>query len=986
MNHNYSFLLIILSVFRVNSVLFAQLGANNLQVNGFKQNKGQVCNQYHQPRTDILFSGADDKLTYFLQHQGISYQFCTVSEWRNQVAKGLMASAQNQQENKIPAAFTFYRLDVNWINSNPDAYISMGEALEGYENYYSESCPLGALSVKSFESVTYQQIYKGIDLKWYHSNGHLKYDYLVAAGADYTKIEFEISGAEHIAINSNGDLVITTPMGELVEDAPKVFQNAKKLDAWWVLNGTRVSFEITNIDHQQPFVIDPMLRLWGTFYGGGSADYLTHTSTDNNNNVFMVGQTLSSTTQNIATQGSHQVNYGGPGTLNYPGDGFAAKFNAQGVRQWATYYGGSGYDLIINSATDAAGNIFVTGSTNSTNTVVIATGGAFQTNFAGNPAYGGDVFIAKLNANGVRQWGTYYGDTLDDWGLGICVDGTGNVYVTGGVRAQTANQVFGTSGSHQPLQATSTNPEYDAFLAKFSGSGARIWSTYYGGSGMDYGNACTTDVNGDVYLVGLTASSTSSVMATNACHQYSIGSTNATDGFIARFNANGNRLWATYYGGTGNDYVLTCNVDQQGFLYITGATSSPSAVATPGSHQSSYGLNNDLFFARFTSAGVRRWASYYGGSGYEDWSFGAIDSKGYFYLSGLTGTFAGTVIATACSYQPLYGGGLSDCFLTRFDSTGTRLWGTYYGGTGNESAGGPNYGFYGTSISIDGLDNVYLAGTTGPGTNSLIIASPGSHQPAFAGGNTDAFMVKFDKCSTGTPTVTNLQVCSGAPATLSVAQGCSTQWFGNASGSNLLNTGSVFTINPIYRDSTFWLADFSCGVPSTLSPVQVSVIPSPSISITADASIFCKGETHTLIATGGTNYNWQTFPALSPSIVITPTVTTTHVVLGYGSNGCSGTASITLSLSDCLGMNSVDNNLQRALKVFPDPAANKVYVLNKHDAQLQLTNQLGQDLQCFNIEADKQYELNVTELPEGIYFIYVNTSAFIVTRKLVVSR
>ena len=174
-------------------------------------------------------------------------------------------------------------MDLKWINANPHPQIEASEAVNGLENYYGESCPNGALEVKSYKKLTYKNLFNGIDLELYETNAQLKYDYKISAGADYKQIQLEIKGATKIYTNSKGQLIIKSPMGDLSEESPLVFQNGKKLEATWQVKGNLINFEIKNINPLQPFIIDPMVRLWGTFYGGTSDDYLGYTAVDASN-------------------------------------------------------------------------------------------------------------------------------------------------------------------------------------------------------------------------------------------------------------------------------------------------------------------------------------------------------------------------------------------------------------------------------------------------------------------------------------------------------------------------------------------------------------------------------------------------------------------------------------------------------------------------------------------------------------------------------
>src|SRR5690606_24972481 len=123
----------------------------------------------------------------------------------------------------------------------------------------------------------------------------------------------------------------------------------------------------------------------------------------------------------------------------------------------------------------------------------------------------------------------------------------------------------------------------------------------------------------------------------------------------------------------------------------------------------------DAFIAKFNAAGTRIWGSYYGGPSSEDWAYVGIDINNNIYLSGQTSSSTGSAIATGCSYQQQFGGGFVDCFLVRFDPSGKRTWGTYYGGAGND---------LGAFVECHGSD-VYLGGTTTTTVAAVMVGNSG---------------------------------------------------------------------------------------------------------------------------------------------------------------------------------------------------------------------------------------------------------------------
>jgi hypothetical protein len=463
------------------------------------------------------------------------------------------------------------------------------------------------------------------------------------------------------------------------------------------------------------------VRAWGTYYTGtgqvwpNGEDRGSSCITDAAGNVYMVGFTSSNS--DIATTGAHQtVHAGGPITFGTGGyDAFLVKFNSSGVRQWATYYGGSENDKGISCALDASGNVYMIGSTSSASG--IATAGAHETTV-------NDGFLVKFNSSGVRQWGTYIEGTSN-----ACnTDASGNIYIVGLTNSTSG---IATAGAHQTVMSGSG----DAFLVKFNSSGVKQWGTYFGGpytlaSGMETGLSCATDALGNVYMTGHTPST--SGIATAGAHQTIYGGS-STDAFLVKFNSSGVIQWGTYYGGEGVDIGYSCATDASGNVYMAGDAQQQnlpaSGISTIGAHQSAYGGGySDGFLVKFDSNGLRQWGTYYGGS-LLDVSFScATDASGNVYMSGNTQSNSG--IATSGAHQTT----INDAFLVCFNSSGVRQSGTYYGGIKNV-------------CTTDASGNVYMTGYTQSNSG---IATTGAHQAVNGNsGYSDAFLVKFNGISLG---------------------------------------------------------------------------------------------------------------------------------------------------------------------------------------------------------------------------------------------
>lgn len=384
--------------------------------------------------------------------------------------------------------------------------------------------------------------------------------------------------------------------------------------------------------------------------------------------------------------------------------------------EWATYYGGGINDLTSALTTARNGDIYMAGYTSSTDN--IATTGAFQDTVTGSL----DIFLARFTPAGARIWGTYFGGTQEDVAYGVAADTFGHVYVCGYTSSSSA---ISTPGVQQPVYAGVFS---DALLVEFDTAGHRRWATYLGGGsyGYDQASALAVDHAGHVYMAGVT-SNTTLIASAGAFQATNAGGPFNGDAFLVKYDTTGHRVWGTYYGGSNDDFGKAVCVDRYGAVYIAGQTSS-GGLSTPGAFQTtSGGGTNDAYIAKFDSAGARIWGTYYGGNDQDYFAGAATDTAGNLFVAGRTGGFGS--IASTGAYQTVFGG-LSDVMLVKFDSSGARQWGTYYGGTSSEFA---------NAIAVTDSGDVFIAG----GANSATaIATADGYHTSYAG-STDAFLAKF---------------------------------------------------------------------------------------------------------------------------------------------------------------------------------------------------------------------------------------------------
>ncbi|MBI2271759.1 MAG: SBBP repeat-containing protein [Bacteroidetes bacterium] len=381
--------------------------------------------------------------------------------------------------------------------------------------------------------------------------------------------------------------------------------------------------------------------LWSTYYGGTQDDNGNDISTDATGNIIVAGATYSPTLPLGPSAGNlvHQNTYGGSC------DAFLLKLDPSGTLLWATFYGGSGYD-IGTSVTIFGNNVYLYGATYSN--TGISKAGAFQLARSG----GKDVFTVQFASNGTRNWATYVGGTMDETSGGVACDLLGNIYIAGFTRSTN----FPVSAGHQMV----SGGLLDAFLFKFNSSGMRLWSTYYGGADNDIGVAVATDTLNNVAIGGYTKSL--SAIAAGAAYQAINGgwALGFGDGFIAKFNSTGIVQWGTYFGGNKDEWPFDMAIDKANNIYVYGEWEDTDAGNYPISscaYQSVFGGDaEDQFIAKYNPLGQQTCITYIGGTGHDDLEdYGGITINGNFlYITGNTG---GGYPVSIGAFQTIYAGG-----------------------------------------------------------------------------------------------------------------------------------------------------------------------------------------------------------------------------------------------------------------------------------------------------------------------------------------
>jgi len=699
---------------------FAESTHSNPVNKGFIENKGQIFDQNFKPNEEVKFiNNSIPGLNIQLKNNSFSFDSYVIEkpETNEELEKSNYRGKFGHDLQNFNHVYKFHRVDVTFLGACSNPEIIANNPSEEYFNYYNSVTPEeGATYVHHFSSVVYKNLYPEIDLEfiWSETENSFKYNFIVHPGGNIKDILIKYTGANS-TILKDGNIEISLEHGNLTETIPLSFLSSTNKEvkvSYTQISENIFSFNAEEYNLSEELVIDPSPTLsWATYYGGTFDEIGEACRTDAYEYVYIAGTTSSS--NNVATTGSHQSTYGAGNT-----DAFLAKFNDRGQRMWATYYGGDDEEYGYFCNPDGNGKVYLVGRTSSTN--AISTTNSHQTSLGGLF----DGFIAKFNNAGVRAWGTYYGGSSDDAINNCYTNSQGQLYFTGWTKS---NSSISTQSAHQ-TSFGGGGFWGDAFLAKFSAGGTQIWGTYYGGSGEDNSAALGLDASGNVFISGLTTSS-NAISSTNA---YQTNLSGSYDAFIAKFNPSGNLLWGSYFGGTGAELGYSCGVDGLGNVFITGETSSSNGISTTGAHQTVHGGGRDLFLAKFNGNGGLLWGTYLGGNN-EDYGWSCFTGpSNEVYVTGFAASTSN--ISSIGAYQTTNAGN-EDGLLAKFNSAGVRIWSTYYGGPGLDR---------GYDCTMDQIGRIYLFGFTSS-TNG--ISSPNCHQSSLGGGY-DAFLVQFDSSTT----------------------------------------------------------------------------------------------------------------------------------------------------------------------------------------------------------------------------------------------
>ena len=310
-----------------------------------------------------------------------------------------------------------------------------------------------------------------------------------------------------------------------------------------------------------------------------------------------------------------------------------------------------------------------------------------------------DFFLIKYNSSGTKEWTKQEGSSGDDYAYGVAVDSSDNIYVTG--------------YTDKKLHGNNNSGRFDMFLVKYNSSGARQWTKQLGTSNNEYASAIATDSSDNIYVTGMTwggldgstkpsyCMGSGTVKAFNEC----------TDIFLVKYNSSGTKQWVKQLEGSSKsfDNAQGLAVDSSDNIYVAGFTNGGlDGNTSSGKH--------DILLVKYNSSGSKQWLQQFGSSNNDMGLEVNVDSKGNIYVTGYTeGGLDGKTNS-----------GERDIFLVKYNSSGTKQW--------TQQLGTPTFE-EGNGVAVDSSDNIYVSGWT---RGKLDI---------YAGGD-DAIVLKYNSSGT----------------------------------------------------------------------------------------------------------------------------------------------------------------------------------------------------------------------------------------------
>ncbi len=626
-------------------------------------------------------------------------------EWGNKIEENETGAQYLMEHPKAPN-LKGHGWRFHFLNGNASPTIESKVQSKDFYNFWVGDASHHASKVRSYEEITYKDIYNDIDVRYYtSSDGNLENDIIIKPFADITNLAFELEGIDEIKQNQSGDLILTTSIGEVSIPAPVSYLIDEQgittpIQIRFVLNSKTIQFDIPTYDNSQTLVIDPIVLRWATWAtNASSADTHNHgTGLDSLGNLYIAGR-INAT--GLITVGAFDSIAGGSMDLMISKYTEPATPGGSGSRIWQTYLGGPQTDNCIGIQMGSDGYAYIAAYTPSDIPTTFGTGFTAGTwiQRTGNAGTFIQALIIKLDLAGNGALTREIGSVAKNYAINaadIRVLKTGvSTYdlIFSGFIDQPAST--GVADGDMPAPQTPAGTNYtqpgskakNAIVMRITNTFDSIYWVKNIGSDLssakdDAVKISTVDAAGNIYLAGYTKA-TANISYNNPSSQISrIGS---QDGWIMKMNNGGTVQWSRYYNSSSSrsSTILSMELNRADTnLIIAGITTGlATANITTGTVQTTLAGGQDLFVAKISKTGsMTNWGTYFGGSATEDNMMGLnTDQNDDIYFLGYTNS---TNYPT--NSNPIqstnYGG--YDAVFTKLNSSGTAvLYSTYYGGS-----------------------------------------------------------------------------------------------------------------------------------------------------------------------------------------------------------------------------------------------------------------------------------------------------------------
>ena len=789
----------------------------------FTENKGQWNKQ-------VLFGLNSQTSSIYFQKEKLTFSFQKEEEEAEEHKETHKETYKNSLKRQSHEEYTTSSYSLLFLNSNASSKVIPQQKLTGYEHYLLGN-DLGkhVKNVESYNSILYENIYKGIDFRFYEKDQDLKYDVILHKNTSINTIQLQYRGIQKISKTEQGDLEIITQEGTLTEKKPYSYQlinnQVKQVQVEYVvLNDSTYGFvAVESYDKNEDLIIDPVMLEWATYMGGYGRGYLYDLATDSAGYIYYTGY-YSNTFP--VTSGAYSTTYSDTTDTSlvanpYQGDVYVIKLtpDAKSI-VYATYIGGNAWDYAFGLQINSNGETFITGATESTNFPFTSGTPYVPTSYIGG-------FVLRLNSSGNEL---VYSAPFAGNGYDIDINNQNEAFVTG--QAGLGAFIFGISSGG------------DSFL---------YTNEITKGAGSDAIGKRVKIFNNQAYVVGYTSvmgslgllSPTSNALLPNPPLGYYDG---GYDAFVYRVDSAGNVLYSSYLGGIQDDFADGIDINSKGELLVMGETWGDFPI-TPGARAFSFGLN--YFLCKFSADLSSFVFSTYMGNAYIDDTESRYKIEGNGdarYTTDNSILFAGfnNLSDFPITSDALYKSNdyvTADIFISLLDSLGNKIiYATYYGGNNND--------YYGPSIAFTKNEHCMQEIVLGFTTHSTDLPTKNAAQPTKLNSDYDQpFLLKLNFDYSILNSNKDTAVCGTTPLKLVAPMGTNYTY--------LWSTGDTTSTILAPLTAPYWLkvSNGVCNTSDTINAVHVSP---PSLNWPIDTIVCTSSQIQLNAENPSSSYVWST--------------------------------------------------------------------------------------------------------------------------------